>query len=101
MSARCIIVGPGALLLEPMHFAWNPTMALVFAWSVFVLSIGSIAVLLMLIRHGEVSSASQLIFLVPPTAALQAWALFGETLTPIQLVGMAATATGVAIASRR
>lgn len=94
------VVGPGALIFEPMHIAWNPTVALALAWSVLVLSIGSIVVLLTLIRHGEVSSASQLVFLVPPTAALQARALFGETLSPLQLVGMAATAIGVAIASR-
>jgi drug/metabolite transporter (DMT)-like permease len=95
-----IVVAPAALLIEPLHIEWNLTMALVLGWSVVVLSIGTIAILLALIRHGEVSRASQLIYLVPPTAALQAWALFGETLSPIQLAGMAATTIGVAIASR-
>ncbi len=92
---------PAAWLLEPMRIVWNLTMALVLAWSVLALSIGAIWLLLALIRHGEVSRASQLIYLVPPAAAIQAWLLFGETLTPLQLVGMAATAVGVAIASRR
>jgi drug/metabolite transporter (DMT)-like permease len=95
------IVAPAALLLEPMHIEWNATMALVLAWSVLALSIGAIWLLLVLIRHGEVSRASQLIYLVPPTAAVQAWLLFGETLSMLQLIGMAATAAGVAIASRR
>jgi drug/metabolite transporter (DMT)-like permease len=92
---------PAAFFLEPMRVEWNWTMALVLAWSVFALSIGAIWLLLLLIRHGEVSRASQLIYLVPPTAAAQAWLLFGETLNALQIAGMALTAAGVAIASRR
>jgi drug/metabolite transporter (DMT)-like permease len=65
------------------------------------LSIGAIWLLLLLIRHGEVSRAAQLIYLVPPTAAAQAYVLFGEALSLVQLVGMAATVLGVAIANRR
>ena len=95
------IMLPAAFLLEPMHIDWNATMALVLAWSVLALSIGAIWLLLLLIRHGEVSRASQLIYLVPPTAAAQAWLLFGEKLSALQIAGMALTAAGVAIASRR
>ncbi len=65
------------------------------------LSIGAIGLLLLLIRHGEVSRAAQLIYLVPPTAAIQAYFLFGERLSALQLLGMAATAAGVMIAFRR
>jgi drug/metabolite transporter (DMT)-like permease len=92
---------PAAFWLEPMHIVWNWTMIFVLAWSVLALSIGAIWLLLMLIRHGEVSRASQLIYLVPPTAAAQAWLLFGETLNGVQIAGMALTAAGVAVASRR
>jgi drug/metabolite transporter (DMT)-like permease len=92
---------PVAFLVEPMRIEWNATMALVLAWSVLALSIGAIWLLLLLIRHGEVSRAAQLIYLVPPTAAAQAYLLFGEKLTAVQLIGMAVTAGGVAIANRR
>lgn len=92
---------PVAFFLEPMRVEWNMTMALVLAWSVLALSLGAIGLLLLLIRHGEVSRAAQLIYLVPPTAAVQAYFLFGERLSPLQLLGMAATAAGVAIANRR
>ena len=91
---------PAALALEPMRIVWNATMFGVLAWSVLALSIGAIGLLLLLIRHGEVSRASALIYLVPPTAAAQAWLLFGETLGAGQIAGMALTAAGVAIASR-
>ena len=41
-----------------------------------------------------------LIYLIPPAAVLEAWAFFGETLSPIQFVGMVITAIGVALANR-
>ena len=79
---------------------WTPTAFAVLAWSVLALSIGAIALLLLLIRRGEVSRSAQLIFLVPPLSALQAHFLFGENLTLVQIAGMALTACGVAIAAR-
>lgn len=91
---------PAAWLFEPMRIEWNVTMIAVLAWSVLALSIGAIALLLLLIRRGEVSRSAQLIYLVPPTAALQAFILFGERLGATQLAGMAITVAGVALASR-
>jgi drug/metabolite transporter (DMT)-like permease len=91
---------PVAYLIEPMRLEINPTTILVMLWSVLAISIGAIALLLLLIRRGEVSRAAQLIYLVPPTAAIQAYVLFGEQLSPLQLAGMALTVVGVALASR-
>lgn len=95
-----LVTLPVAFLLEPMHITWNLTMVLTMAWSVLALSLGAISLFLILIRRGEVSQAAQLIFLVPPTASVQAWLLFGEKLSVPQLLGMAFTALGVALASR-
>ena len=95
------VMVPLVLLLEPIRFTPSTTGLLTLAWSVIGLSIGAIALLLHLIRCGEVSRAAALIYLVPPAAVLEAWFFFGETLSPIQLVGMIVTAVGVAIANRR
>lgn len=70
-------------------------------WSVLVLSIGAIFLMLEMIRRGKVSKVASLIYLIPPTAALQAWLLFGETLTMVQIAGMVVTAAGVYLATRR
>lgn len=91
---------PVAWLIEPMRLEINATTILIMLWSVFAISIGAIALFLLLIRRGEVSRAAQLIYLIPPTAAVQAWLLFGEQLSPLQLAGMALTVIGVALASR-
>ncbi|MEJ1161895.1 DMT family transporter [Prosthecomicrobium sp. N25] len=96
-----LVTLPAAFLLEDMRLDPVPELFYALAWSVLALSIGAIALLLLLIRRGEVSRAATLIYLIPPTAALQAWAVLGETLMPIQIAGMALTVVGVALASRR
>ena len=57
-------------------------------WLVFVLSIGAVLLLMLLINQGAVSKVASLFYLVPGVTALMAYALFGETLTLFQLVGM-------------
>jgi drug/metabolite transporter (DMT)-like permease len=44
---------------------------------------------------------SSLIFLVPGVSALMAYGLFGETLTLVQILGMAVCAAAVLIVTRR
>ncbi|MBV8851568.1 MAG: DMT family transporter [Methylobacteriaceae bacterium] len=91
---------PVAYLVEPMRLEVNATTILVMLWSVMAISIGAIVLLLLLIRRGEVSRAAQLFYLVPPTAAVLAYLLFGEQLSLLQISGMALTVIGVALASR-
>lgn len=100
-TAAALIVVPFAFLFEPMRIEWNLTMLLVLAWSVIVLSIGSIWLYLFMIRRGEVSRIATFLYLVPALVAVEAWMLFGETLTPFQIGGMAVTVLGVALASRK
>jgi len=76
-------------------------MLLVLAWSVIVLSIGSIWLYLFMLRRGEVSRIVTFLYLVPALVAVEAWLLFGETLTPLQIGGMAVTILGVVLASRK
>lgn len=92
---------PVAYLTEPMRIEWNTVMLLNLGWAVLALSIGAIGLLLVLIRRGAVSRAATLIYLVPPAVAVEAFLLFGETMSPLQVLGMAVTAFGVALAVRR
>jgi drug/metabolite transporter (DMT)-like permease len=43
---------------------------------------------------------TSLLYLVPPCTALMAWALFGESFTPLMMLGMALTVAGVALVVR-
>jgi drug/metabolite transporter (DMT)-like permease len=69
-------------------------------WSIFGMSIGAIFLLLVLIRRGAVAQVSSLLYLVPGVSAVMAYALFGETLTVVQIAGLCVAGLGVAIASR-
>jgi drug/metabolite transporter (DMT)-like permease len=67
------------------------------AWAVIGLSVVNILILLYLLREGAVAKVSTLIFLVPGVAALMTFAMFNETLTLLQILGMAVTAAAVII----
>ncbi|GAB6842099.1 drug/metabolite transporter (DMT)-like permease [Methylorubrum rhodinum] len=75
-------------------------LSLGMAWSVLVNSVAGILLLMALIRRGAVAGVASLFFLVPPVSAGIAYVMFGETLTPVQIAGMAVAAAGVAVASR-
>jgi drug/metabolite transporter (DMT)-like permease len=73
------IVTPLALATEALRFDPTVTLLAALAWSVLAMSIAAIALLLLLIRHGEISRVAALIYLVPPFTALEAFILFGES----------------------
>ncbi|WP_199084676.1 DMT family transporter [Bosea sp. ASV33] len=99
--AACLVVLPFAYAFEPMRIEWNLTMWLVLAWSALVLSLGGIGLYFYMLRRGEVSRIVTFLYLVPALVAVEAWLLFGETLTPLQIGGMAVTILGVVLASRK
>jgi drug/metabolite transporter (DMT)-like permease len=92
---------PLAVATEKMQITWNLTIILVLAWSVIALSLGAIGLMLMMIRKGAVSRIATLIYLIPPTVAIEAWLLFNETLSAVQIAGMVLTVVGVVLASRK
>ena len=72
------VVLPLAAAFEPMHLHLTASLALSLAYLVLANSIVAITLLLAMIRVGEASRVSALFFLVPPIAALLAWAVLGE-----------------------
>ena len=95
------VVLAGAALFEDFGFDGSSSAWLALGWSVIVLSLGAITLLMILIRHGEVSRVSGLIYLVPAVAALSTFVVFGETLAPLQILGMAVCAGAVFIVTRK
>lgn len=91
---------PFALVFERLRMTWNLTTTLAMAWSVLAISVGAVILLMLLIRRGAVSKQAQLFFLVPPAAALEAYILFDERLSALQMAGMATTLVGVVLATR-
>jgi drug/metabolite transporter (DMT)-like permease len=78
----------------------NWELAGAMAWSVLGLTLGGSSLLYLLIQRGAATSVTSLLYLVPPTTALMAWALFAEPITLTTLVGTALTALGVSLVVR-
>jgi drug/metabolite transporter (DMT)-like permease len=87
--------------LETRQVTWSGEFLFALGWLVIVLSLGAISLLNLLIRSGSAVNVASLFYLTPPTTALMAWALFGETLTALAVTGMAVAVAGVWLARKR
>ena len=72
-----------------------PLLWIGLGWSVLGLSAGGLSLLVWLVRTQGPTRMSMLLLLVPPLAAIEAWALFGERLGPVQVAGFALALAGV------
>jgi drug/metabolite transporter (DMT)-like permease len=79
---------------------WDNTAVLweALAWAVMIPSVIGTTLLMWMMRHGEATKVTALLLLAPPLAALQAYILFHETLSPVQFVGFALALVGVLLA---
>ena len=87
-AAATLVMAPFAFALETREVRWTGEFFFAMAWLVLVLSLGAIFLLLYLIRQGAATRVASLFYLVPPTTALIAWPLFGETYTLAAAAGM-------------
>lgn len=99
-GAAWLLTLPVAWLMEDFQVQWTGEFIFALGWLVLVLSVGAIGLLNQLIRSGSAVNVASLFYLVPPTTAVIAWLIFGETLTWVQLAGMAVAVTGVALVRR-
>ena len=93
-------VSAAAFATETGRVDWTGEFVFAFAWLVLVLSVGAVTLLMLMIRHGDISRVASLFYLVPPVTALMTWALFGETLSTSQLLGVFFVAFGVMLVTR-
>lgn len=100
MLAGFVVCLPLALFeVEP--FDWHPDLVIAMAWSVGALTLGGSSLLYLLIQRGEATAVTSLLYLVPPCTALMAWALFGETVTTLTMIGIVLVVAGVALVVRK
>jgi len=99
LGAVAVLVLMALVLGEP-RWDHSPLVWGYLAYAVLVLSVGGATLLIWLMRHGEATRTAALLLVVPPLAALQSWALLGETLLLVQMLGFALTIVGVALVRR-
>jgi drug/metabolite transporter (DMT)-like permease len=87
----------GAVASENLTVQWSAEFVLAVAWLVLGLSLGAIWLLYFLIRRQAAARVVSLFYLTPPITALMAWLMFGETISPLAIAGMAVCVAGVAL----
>lgn len=95
--AAGVATGVLAFAMETREIQWTGEFLFALGWLTLVLSIGAISLLMLLIRRGAASRTASLFYLVPPSTALIAYIIFGETLGAVGVVGVVVTAAGVAL----
>lgn len=99
--AAAVVIAPFSIALESGSVIWSGELVFALTWAVVVLSLGAIFLLLFLIRHGGAAQVASLFYLVPPTTALMAWPLFGETYSLVSAAGMGLAMLAVWLVTQR
>ena len=95
-----IVLGIYSVVSGKTSIDWNLESSLAMVWAVVVTSLIAILLLLWMLTRGSAARVSSLLYLVPPTTAIQAFILFDEKLNPQAIIGIAMTALGVALVQR-
>jgi drug/metabolite transporter (DMT)-like permease len=104
--ASFAVLLPFALAFEHLDWTlstveWSTRFVAALLWSIFALSIGAIFLLFALIRKNAATKVTSLLYLTPPTTALMAWLMFGESLSLAGVLGMLLAVTGVFFVVRK
>ena len=94
MSIGMTLTDEKPLQLAPEFFA-------AWLWTGLVVSIGAVSILYVMIRRAEVSRVASVFFLMPVSAAILSYALFGQKLDGVAVAGIGITAIGVFLAQKR
>ena len=96
--ATGILMGSLALIFEgDQLITWNAPFIFSLIWLIVALSIGAILILYFLLARSSASSVSSLYYLVPAVTAVEAYFLFGETISMVTALGTLVTIAGVAL----
>ena len=96
-AASAALLFAVALATEDLVIEWTGEFVAAFVWLVLVLALVAVLLLLLLLRRGTAAGVSSLYYLVPPATAVEAYFIFGETVSGLSLLGIGVTALGVAL----
>ena len=76
-ASSALLCLPFMFLFETREIVWHPELIGSLVWAILGLSIGAISLLFIMIRKGEATRVTSLMYLTPPTTAVMAWFSFG------------------------
>ena len=96
-AATALVMLPLGAMVEGFAIHWRPAIAATLLYHVVLASIGAYSIFHFLLRRGQATGVTSLLYLTPPVAALCEWAVFGTRPTVVMLVGMVVACVGVAM----
>ncbi|WP_225771385.1 DMT family transporter [Inquilinus sp. Marseille-Q2685] len=99
--AAGVVLLPLGLALEPVSaIRWTPELLAGFLWLALAVSLCSYLLWFDMLDRLGASTASALHFLVPPIGLLLGWAVLGEHVPPLDLLGVVPIALGIRLVTR-
>jgi drug/metabolite transporter (DMT)-like permease len=100
IAAGAVLTAALAAVFERPHAAWTLPAVASVVWNVLAVSIGAMALYYYMRTRGTAGRVAANFYLVPGTVALAGWALLGEHLTPLAVLGFAIASAGVSLVAR-
>lgn len=101
LGGAAVVTVALTMAFERPHAVWALPAVASVAWNVLAVSIGAMALYYYMLGHGTAGRVAANFYLVPGTVALLGWALLGEHLTPLAVLGFAVASAGVFLVARR
>ena len=92
--SAALVSGLCAWLLETPVAEWTEVALAAVAWNTFMVSLGGMALYFLMLARGTAARTTANFYLVPGTAAVLAWLLLGERLSPIAVAGLIVASAG-------
>jgi len=100
-GASLIVLAPLAVVIERFEVRWTWPMLAAIGFLVVFASIGAVNALHTLMRRGEATRVTSLLYLTPIIAVALEWAMFDVRPTLLTTLGIAVTCAGVAMVAWR
>jgi drug/metabolite transporter (DMT)-like permease len=96
-GATAVVLVPLAMAVEHFEVRWQWPLLGAIAFLVILASIGAVNALHTLMRRGEATRVTSLLYLTPIFAVVLEWLMFDVVPTPLTAVGIVVTCAGVAL----
>jgi drug/metabolite transporter (DMT)-like permease len=100
-AASLVVLAPLGVAVEGFHVRWSWQLAAATVYLVILASILAVNVLHTLMRHGEATRVTSMMYLPPIFAVAVEYAMFDVLPTTLSFLGIAVTCTGVALTAWR
>ena len=92
--SAAIVSALGAWWLETPRAEWTAVATAAVAWNTIMVSLGGMGLYFAMLARGTAARTTANFYLVPGTAAVLAWVILGERLSPLAILGLVVASAG-------